>query len=54
MHQLIDLKLSALLSVFTVVSFSKADIIMKIIVFLLTVGYTLDRWYHLRKNKNDK
>lgn len=54
MHQLIDLKLSALLSVFTVVSFSKADLIMKIIVFLLTVGYTLDRWYHLRKNKNDK
>lgn len=53
MH-LIDIKLSAMLSLFTVISFSDAEIAMKIIVFALTAGYTIHRWYLLIKNKNNE
>lgn len=53
-HNLIDFKVTSLMSFFTAVSFSNAEIGMKIIVFVLTVGYTIDRWIYLRKNKKDK
>ncbi len=49
----IDLKVSYLFGLFTVVSFSNVEIVMKIIVFLLTVGYTVRRWYLLEKNKKE-
>ena len=51
--QLIDLKLSAMLSFYAMVSFSDAEIAMKIFVFILTAGYTIHRWYLLIKNKNE-
>jgi hypothetical protein len=54
MHNcLIDIKVSVLTSLFLFISFSNAEIIMKIIVFILTVGYTARRWYLLEKNKKE-
>lgn len=32
-------------------SFSYIENYMKVIVFLITVGYTLRRWYIMEKNK---
>ena len=54
MHtHLVDLKVSLLTSFFLFISFSNVEIIMKIIVFILTVGYTARRWYLLEKNKKE-
>lgn len=53
MNHLIDLKVSLLSCLFLFLSFSNIEIIMKIIVFLLTVGYTVRRWYLLEKNKKE-
>lgn len=52
-HSLIDLKVSLFAGFFILFSFSNAEIVMKIIVFLLTVGYTIRRWYLLEKNKKE-
>ena len=52
-HYLLDLKVSFLTGFFLFISFSDAEIVMKIIVFLLTVGYTVRRWYLLEKNKKE-
>jgi len=49
----LDLKLSLLTGTYFAITFSNLDNIMKIIVFLLTVGYTVRRWYLLEKNKKD-
>ncbi|WP_395073899.1 hypothetical protein [Flavobacterium sp.] len=54
MHNIIDLKLSLIVSMYTLIAFSEAEKMMKIIAFVLTVGYTIHRWIHLIKNKNDK
>jgi len=53
MHYMIDLKVSSLCGLFAVVSFSNIEIMMKVIVFILTVGYTIRRWYLLEKNKKE-
>lgn len=52
-HQLIDMKVSFLTGFFLFVSFTEAEILMKITVFALTVGYTARRWYLLEKNKKE-
>lgn len=52
-HYLIDLKVSIVTAFFLWLSFTDAEIIMKIIVFILTVGYTARRWYLLEKNKKE-
>jgi hypothetical protein len=52
-HYLLDLKVSFVTGFFLFISFSDAEIVMKIIVFLLTVGYTVRRWYLLEKNKKE-
>lgn len=52
-HHLIDIKVSLLTGFFLFISFSNAEIIMKIIVFILTAGYTARRWYLLEKNKKE-
>lgn len=49
----IDLKVMCCTVLFYSLSFSKAEIVMKIIVFILTVGYTARRWYMLEKNKKE-
>lgn len=53
MHNIIDLKANLLVSFFFFISFTDAEIVMKIIVFILTVGYTARRWYLLEKNKKE-
>lgn len=46
-----DLKLYLLNTVSFVVSFTAVDEILKIILLLISVGYTAQRWYYLNKNK---
>lgn len=54
MHEnLIDIKVFSLAVFYMFIQFQNCEIIMKIIVFILTVGYTLRRWYLLEKNKKD-
>lgn len=52
-HYLIDLKVSLLTGFFLLISFTDIEIVMKVIVFILTVGYTLRRWYLLEKNNKE-
>lgn len=49
----LDLKLSLLTGTYFAITFSDLDSMMKIIVFLLTFGYTVRRWYLLEKNKKE-
>lgn len=53
MHNLIDLKVSFLAGLFFAIAFTDFEIIMKVIAFVLTAGYTLRRWYLLEKNKKE-
>ena len=53
MHNIIDIKANLLISFFFFISFTDAEIVMKIIVFVLTIGYTARRWYLLEKNKKE-
>jgi hypothetical protein len=50
---IIDLKLSLLTTTYFALTFANTDFIMKLVVFLLTVGYTIRRWYLLEKNKKE-
>lgn len=52
-NYLIDLKVSMLTGFFLFISFTDVEIVMKVFVFLITVGYTLRRWYLLEKNKKE-
>jgi hypothetical protein len=52
-QNLIDIKVMFSTLFFFTLSFSDCEIIMKIIVFILTVGYTARRWYMLEKNKKE-
>lgn len=54
-HQyLIDLKVSSLALFCFTVQFSEAEKWMKVIVFILTVGFTIHRWILMVKNKKDE
>jgi hypothetical protein len=54
MHEnLIDLKVFSLAMLYAFVQFADCEIIMKITAFVLTIGYTLRRWYFLEKNNKD-
>ena len=50
----LDLKLSLLTGTYFAISLTDIDYIMKIIVFILTIGYTVRRWYLLEKNNKDE
>ena len=50
---IIDLKLGFMTTAYFALTFANADFIMKFIVFLITVGYTIRRWYLLEKNKKE-
>jgi hypothetical protein len=53
-HQyLIDLKVSCLALFCFTVQFSEAEKWMKVIVFILTVGFTIHRWILMVKNKKE-
>lgn len=49
----LDSKLSLLTGTYFAITFTDIDYIMKIIVFLLTVGYTIRRWYLMEKKTQD-
>lgn len=51
---ILDLRMSLFTGTYFAVTFSDLDFIMKFIVFLITVGYTVRRWYLLEKNKKDE
>lgn len=53
MNHLIDLKVSMLTGLFFCIAFTDFEIVMKVIVFLITIGYTARRWYLLEKNKKE-
>ncbi len=48
-----DLKLYLLNTFSFVVSFTAVDEILKIVLLLISVGYTAQRWYYLNKNKGN-
>ena len=52
-HYFLDSKLSFLTGTYFAITFTDIDYIMKIIVFLLTVGYTIRRWYLMEKKTQD-
>lgn len=48
-QQLLDIKLGLMTGAYFAITSSDVDQIMKIIVFILTMGYTARRWYLLEK-----
>lgn len=46
-----DLKLYLLNSFALVVSFTEIDVFLKFFLLIVSIGYTLNKWYNLR-NKN--
>lgn len=48
---LTDLKIYALNGGALVFSFTQVETILKIIVLLLTIGYTIQKWWLMNKNK---
>lgn len=35
-------------------TFTDLDNFLKLILLIITIGYSIDKWYMLRKNKKDK
>lgn len=53
--QLTDLKVYALNALAISLSFSGIEIFLKIILLLLSIGYTATKWWEIRNNiKNNK
>lgn len=50
---LTDIKIYSLNGSAFLLSFTKVETILKIIVLSLTIGYTIQKWYLMNKN-NDK
>lgn len=48
-----DIKLLTLNGGSLAISFTDIEVILKIILLMVSIGYTLYRWYLLKKNKND-
>ena len=53
MYHILDLKVSFIAGLFFLVSFADFEITMKVLAFILTIGYTARRWYLLEKNKKE-
>ena len=55
MNSLEDLKILTLNGTTFLVSFSNIEMILKIALLLVSIGYTASKWYevHCRKNKKD-
>lgn len=53
MMNLIDLKASLIFGTTMVISFSNVETSLKLLALLLTIGYTIRRWYLLEKNKKE-
>jgi len=49
-----DMKTYALNLTAFAVSFTNIDVVLKIILLLITIGFTIDKWYQMRKEKSKK
>jgi len=49
-----DIKLYAINTITLVMSFSQLDTVLKITLLTASIGYTLQRWYLLDKERRDK
>ena len=47
-----DLKIYALNSTSLAVSFTSIDDYLKIVLLIISIGYTVQRWYLMNKEKN--
>ena len=52
-NQFLDIRVLATTFTFFTLSFTECEIAMKVIAFILTIGYTARRWYMLEKNKKE-
>ena len=52
--QLIDLKLSIAGFLFMAITFSDAEVVLKIIASILMIGYTARRWYLFEQQQQSK
>lgn len=50
---LTDFKIYALNGSSLMISFTNIDAFLKIILLSVSIGYTLQRWYLMNKNKDD-
>ena len=46
-----DLKIYMVNTVSLLVSFSNIEMGLKVILLVASIGYTIDKWYNIRKNK---
>ena len=49
-----DLKLYFLNATSLAISLSSVDMILKIVLLALSIGYTIDKWAKLRKKRDDE
>ncbi len=49
-----DIKLYALNATSLALSFSQLDMVLKILLLVISVGYTVQKWYLLDKERRDK
>tara|TARA_B110000259_G_C13667172_1_gene262757 strand:+ start:294 stop:470 length:177 start_codon:yes stop_codon:yes gene_type:complete len=49
-----DIKLYALNATSLALSFSHLDMVLKILLLVISVGYTAQKWYLLDKERRDK
>ena len=49
-----DIKLYAINTITLAMSFSQLDTVLKILLLTASIGYTIQRWYLLDKERRDK
>jgi|TARA_B110000967_G_scaffold185076_1_gene205036 hypothetical protein len=49
-----DIKLYALNATSLALSFSQLDMVLKVLLLVISVGYTAQKWYLLDKERRDK
>lgn len=54
MNNLEDLKILTLNATTFLVSFSNIEMILKIALLLVSIGYTISKWYEVYCRRNDK
>ena len=54
MNNLEDLKILTLNAATFLVSFSNIEMILKIALLLVSIGYTISKWYEVHCRRNDK
>jgi hypothetical protein len=52
--KLIDLKIYGLNGLAMALNFSEIEIGLKILLTIVVMGYTIQKWYLMNKNKNEK